>query len=98
MNRRSFLTDLLVACAAPAIFLPKFEPVRWKVAQPEPGWSFEQYLYQRNPEYEKALFEYAFIMGDGSIRRIDMPIRCNEWDAEGKPISILPWVMVKRLA
>lgn len=38
MNRRRFFTGLgavLAAASAPGIFIPKFEPVRWKVLTPE---------------------------------------------------------------
>jgi len=37
VNRRSFFQSLATigaACSAPGIFLPKFEPVRWKVFRP----------------------------------------------------------------
>jgi hypothetical protein len=55
MNRRGFFKSLaLVAGAAslsPQIFIPKFEPVRWKVIRPyeNQGWFISQFVYVVKP-------------------------------------------------
>lgn len=64
MNRRSFFKSLALlgaAASAPAIFIPKLEPVRWKIIRP-------QTLWIPNPAYALAPFE---------IRYIDMPMVCT---------------------
>jgi hypothetical protein len=55
MNRRGFFKSLALlagaASVSPQIFIPKFEPVRWKVIQPydNKGWFISQFVYAVNP-------------------------------------------------
>lgn len=56
MNRRNFFTSIgliLAGASAPGIFLPKFEPVRWKVKRP--------IRIVPNPEYATAPYETYFL-------------------------------------
>lgn len=55
MNRRSFFQSLAVigaAVAAPSLFLPRLEKVKWKKARG---------VYVPNPAYQTAPFEVFFI-------------------------------------
>lgn len=64
MNRRSFFSSLgaLVGAASlsPTIFIPKFEPVKWKrIVVPNKGWfvaEFEQYFIDAGAMYDKIIF------------------------------------------
>lgn len=64
MKRRSFLTGL---CAvAPLLFLPRFEPVKWKRTQriwvPNPAWFTAQ--YEICPVDLPPIY-YPAVIGDG---------------------------------
>lgn len=58
MNRRGFFRSLVLlagaASVSPTIFIPKFEPVKWKVASP---------AYWLNPEWVRAPYEMRFFYG-----------------------------------
>ena len=63
MNRRSFFRSLaLVGAAAslsPDIFIPKFEPVKWKVIAPPHGLFFAEFKYYirpMEPIYDEIIF------------------------------------------
>lgn len=62
MNRRSFFKSLALiagaAAAAPQVFVPKFEPVHWRVIKPEP---YKSFYYEINPEWIAAPYEMAFV-------------------------------------
>lgn len=46
-----------------------------------------------NPEYKEARYEYRFLMSDGSIKNIPMPIRGNEIK-NGEIVSIPPFLSI----
>lgn len=73
MNKRSFFKSLALlaagAAVAPGIFVPKFEPVRWKVTRPLP-----------NPEWVKAEYEVYYIGQPG----IFDPVIFKSSDFHGK--------------
>lgn len=58
MDRRGFFKSLALMAGAvsvsPTIFIPKFEPVKWK--RP-----FLPIIFKRNPEWEIAQYEIRFI-------------------------------------
>ena len=62
MNRRGFFKSLALlgaaAAVAPGVFVPKFEPVRWKVVRPT--------IYQVNPQWVTAPYEIRFIDSPGA--------------------------------
>lgn len=97
MNRRSFFTSLgavAAACAAPSIFIPKFEPVRWKFIKPSMG----RVLYAPNPDYIQAKYAVGWLFGFPSIgQHIDLtyPVRGNEFDSRGMLIPIPPFIRVE---
>lgn len=70
MNRRTFFNSIArVAAAAslsPNIFIPKFEPVKWKVTRP--GY----YRFILNPEWVNAPYEFGYHMHE-SIGRFAPP-------------------------
>jgi hypothetical protein len=58
MNRRGFITGLgaiLGAATAPGLFLPKIEPVRWKLNH------IEAVRWKLNPAWERAEHEIELI-------------------------------------
>ena len=108
MNKRSFFKSLAIigaATVAPGIFIPKFEPVRWKVVRPV------QVIL--NPEWVKARYQYQFLFhrsicetmriveiakprigGSWSwMERHGYPIRGNEIKC-GQIVPIFPYVEV----
>jgi hypothetical protein len=61
MNRRGFFSSLAAIVGgvsiSPLIFIPKFEPVRWKIIKPA-GVScaqFTQFLVDMQPQYDEAI-------------------------------------------
>jgi len=114
MNRRSFFksASLLLGAASlsPTIFIPKFEPVKWK--QTSAG---VRRLIYINPEYRMAQFEVVLI-GDAekavivsrripvwasqpfgnSIRQASYPPRFNQLeDGSGTMVQVHPFVISK---
>lgn len=103
MNRRSFFTSLgaiVAAAAAPSIFLPKFEPVRWK-----PPLIFKRAVV--NPAYETARYEFFYIDEPMLVDRLIfnpkeftgrwrflMPPRGNELTPDGKLVPVPPYILV----
>lgn len=63
-NRRSFFKSLALLGAAaagcPGVFVPKFEPVKWKRTP-----SLGRELYVPNPEYYTAQYEIYYITQPG---------------------------------
>lgn len=62
MNRRGFfksLAALTAAASAPGIFIPKFDPVRWKVLNTTSG------ILVPNPAWINAPYELMFIAEGG---------------------------------
>lgn len=65
MNRRSFFSSLAALAGAaslsPNIFIPKFEPVKWKVPRKwirNPDWVMAEYrmiIYSGQPYYDKMI-------------------------------------------
>ena len=72
-SRRSFFKSLALLGAAaagcPGLFIPKLEPVRWKVIAPPRGWFMAEY-------------KYAFTMHDAKIEKVLLHVRdsaAEEW-------------------
>lgn len=98
MNRRDFFNTIArVAAAAsvsPTIFIPKFEPVKWKVERPG-NWK-----YVINPQWLEAPYELGFFVHDrlfvpsGNLDHPlwQMPRRFSVPDAYSEPIS--PYIKV----
>ena len=71
MNTRHFFKSLALlaagAAVSPGIFIPKFEPVRWKVTRaiPNPDWVNAEGEYRIIMSYEAARFfgRWAFVEG-----------------------------------
>jgi len=64
-NRRGFFKSLgLIAAGSagfPGIFIPKFEPVKWKVARPKHGWmraEFRYYILQQPAQYDQVILHF----------------------------------------
>lgn len=104
MNRRSFFTSLgaiVAAAAAPSIFLPKFEPVRWK-----PPLIFKRAV--PNPAYETARYELYFIDEPMLVDRLifnpkeftgrwkfHLPVRGNDfYPLSDEIVPIPPYILV----
>lgn len=70
MNRRSFFTSagLLVAGASVGLFIPKFEPVKWKVEPVRIQWVL-------NPEYANAPYEMGVVDANGIYAEHIHPLR-----------------------
>lgn len=108
MNRRGFFKSLGflagAASVSPNIFIPKFEPVRWK-----PPIIFKRPIVAMNPEYLKAQYEFRFIafagrwdfkvqdeilneLGDPNA--VHFPIRWNKTHPNGIPKAIQPYLIL----
>ncbi len=96
MQRRDFIKTL--ALAAPLLFLPKLEPVKWKR-------SLRSNLYVINPEWVQAKYEVSFIkelnllpptcfirwkVPGFEIPQQRMPMRFNRYGPDGRPEWIWP--------
>jgi len=85
MNTRSFFKSLALlaagAAVAPGIFVPKFEPVRWKVLTPQiHGCTFEQYLIDQTPIYDALILseyygKWEFVMDRTQFPVLELPQR-----------------------
>ena len=64
MNRRGFFRSLVLlagaASVSPTIFIPKFEPVRWKVTPAIQRCSFEQFLIEMTPGFDQYILAEYF--------------------------------------
>ena len=67
MNRRNMLKSLaaiFAASFAPALFIPKFEPVRWKIYAPTRGMSctsFSEFLRSRTEAFDERILKVDYI-------------------------------------
>jgi hypothetical protein len=90
-SRRSFFKKFGVligaASLSPTLFIPKFEPVKWKVMSEPVRW-----LIVPNPEYFVAKYEWGIMTAQG-LADVGWPVRWNEYGVDGKPISIPPFMM-----
>src|SRR5678809_1004806 len=84
MNRRSFFSKAALIGAAvslsPAIFIPKFEPVRWKPRR-------FYHVLAINPEWINAPYEIGFIGLNGCLQSF-VPVpehRRSLWSAYMEP-------------
>lgn len=65
MNRRSFFSSIAAfagaASLSPNIFIPKFEPVKWKAIVPPPKFlscsAFTQFFIDQAPVYDKSILK-----------------------------------------
>lgn len=95
IDRRSFFKSFAAligaASLSPQIFIPKFEPVKWKVIKcgaPNGGLRVIP-----NPDYESTNYTLAIISHDGKLPcEFPHPIRGNEFDSKGNLISIPPFI------
>lgn len=102
MNRRGFFSRFAVLAAAaslsPTVFIPKFEPVRWKVKR-----------YTKaviNPDWVTARYQFYYVDMPMIVDRAILPlpdpgepdpywsVRCNKFSPDGKPIFIPPYILV----
>jgi hypothetical protein len=100
-DRRSFFKSLALlaagAAVAPGIFVPKFEPVRWKVQSPTyTGFAVFKKYAVINPAWVNAPYEMALAFHPQALSTIPenlYPFRWSELDKDGKPISIPPYII-----
>lgn len=92
MDRRSFFKSIAVLAGAaslsPSIFIPKFEPVRWKRSSSTIG----NFICVVNQEYVTAEFEEVIIQHPNARFKLPYPARYKMED--GQRIYIPPFKLI----